>query len=287
MNRADLVWTVFPDAASFLKHARAVFLTDEVRFGLALGVAENIAQGRLPHREGNRWGMATQDGQVVALYQQTLPYPMIWMPRRAGLEGALLEHLEAQGGLPERMQGTEAVIKQLGQVRCDRSGEQIREGLSMRCQRLDAVRFPATLPPGRMRVAKEGENELLCQWSYRFAVDCGLREQVARGRPERAPHLDEQNLFVWDVEDSPVACAALTRESPRGRTISLVYTPDAMRGRGYASALVGTLSQHVLDSGKSFVSLYTDRKNPTSNKIYHELGYRPVEDALVLEFVAP
>ena len=33
--------------------------------------------------------------------------------------------------------------------------------------------------------------------------------------------------------------------------------------------------------------LYTDLANPTSNALYQRLGYRPVEDRVVLSFTAP
>jgi hypothetical protein len=40
-----------------------------------------------------------------------------------------------------------------------------------------------------------------------------------------------------------------------------------------------------LDSGKKYTSLYTDVANPTSNKIYQALGYRPYCDVQHVEFV--
>jgi predicted GNAT family acetyltransferase len=69
-------------------------------------------------------------------------------------------------------------------------------------------------------------------------------------------------------------------ETPSGVRISYVFTPQEFRGRGYASALVAQLSQKMLDSGKRFCFLYTDVANPTSNRIYHKIGYRPVCDAI-------
>jgi predicted GNAT family acetyltransferase len=63
-----------------------------------------------------------------------------------------------------------------------------------------------------------------------------------------------------------------------GIRVGAVYTPPAMRRRGYASALVAALSQEQLDAGKKFCFLYTDLANPTSNKIYQDIGYEPVCD---------
>ena len=51
-----------------------------------------------------------------------------------------------------------------------------------------------------------------------------------------------------------------------------------LRGRGYASNLVAAASQLQLESGRTFVFLFTDLANPTANKIYQAIGYEPVID---------
>ena len=57
--------------------------------------------------------------------------------------------------------------------------------------------------------------------------------------------------------------------------MAYVYTPQPLRRRGYASAVVAELSQRELDAGQSWCSLFTDADNPTSNHIYTEIGYEP------------
>ena len=67
--------------------------------------------------------------------------------------------------------------------------------------------------------------------------------------------------------------AATARPTRRGVGVNLVYTPPPLRGKGYASSCVAALSQLQLDSGYQFCVLYTDLANPTSNSIYHKIGY--------------
>ncbi|MDH6123134.1 putative GNAT family acetyltransferase [Kitasatospora sp. GP82] len=67
--------------------------------------------------------------------------------------------------------------------------------------------------------------------------------------------------------------------------IGPVFTPAELRGRGYASALVAAGSARARTGGAAEVLLFADLANPTSNSIYRKLGYRPVEDCVVLEFV--
>jgi predicted GNAT family acetyltransferase len=66
-----------------------------------------------------------------------------------------------------------------------------------------------------------------------------------------------------------------------------VYTPPEHRGRGYGAAVTAAVSQAALDAGAAGVVLFTDLANPTSNALYERLGYRPVEDRVVLSFLPP
>ena len=62
---------------------------------------------------------------------------------------------------------------------------------------------------------------------------------------------------------------------------------DLLRGRGYASNAVADLSARLLDEGKQHCSLFTDKANPTSNRIYRAVGYVPICEFLDIRFVAP
>jgi predicted GNAT family acetyltransferase len=75
-----------------------------------------------------------------------------------------------------------------------------------------------------------------------------------------------------------------TGPTPNGIRIGPVYTPPELRGRGYASACTAAVSQLLLDEGRKFCFLYTDLANPTSNKIYQDIGYTAVCDADVIRF---
>ena len=58
---------------------------------------------------------------------------------------------------------------------------------------------------------------------------------------------------------------------------------DMLEARGTTE--FSALSQELLDSGRSFVFLFTDLANPTSNHIYQTIGYQPVYDVDEYEFV--
>ncbi|MFW5729522.1 MAG: GNAT family N-acetyltransferase [Spirochaetota bacterium] len=66
-----------------------------------------------------------------------------------------------------------------------------------------------------------------------------------------------------------------------------MYTPKAHRRHGYARACVAELTARLIEAGRQFCFLFTDLSNPTSNKIYQQIGYRPVSDHVYWKFEPP
>ena len=44
------------------------------------------------------------------------------------------------------------------------------------------------------------------------------------------------------------------------------------------------MSQAELDRGRRWCFLFTDLANPTSNRIYQAIGYRPIRDIRIYRF---
>ncbi|MFJ9947772.1 GNAT family N-acetyltransferase [Kitasatospora sp. NPDC091207] len=89
-------------------------------------------------------------------------------------------------------------------------------------------------------------------------------------------------LHLWEDGGTPVAMAGNSPVIAGMSRIGPVYTPGERRGRGYASGVTAAATAHALAQGATEVLLYTDLANPTSNSIYQQLGYRPVEDCLTV-----
>jgi uncharacterized protein len=157
------------------------------------------------------------------------------------------------------------------------SGLSYRVKKRLRIYELRQVTPPTNPPPGFMRTATPEDAALLARWHYAFEI-----EAMGEGDPEQsktiiARRLPAGDLFIWD-DNGPVSCAIRARPTMHSYTVSFVYTPPELRGRGYASTCVAALSQALLDTGKQFCNLFTDLDNPTSNSIYQKIGYRPVRD---------
>ena len=94
-------------------------------------------------------------------------------------------------------------------------------------------------------------------------------------------------VTVWEAGGGPVSIAGVTRQVAGMVRIGPVYTPPEARGRGYASAATAAVAAAPRSRRARRRSLlYTDLANPVSNSIYQRIGYRPVEDRVVLAFSA-
>ena len=162
------------------------------------------------------------------------------------------------------------------------TGQQAKIKMNQRIYELRQVEYMPDLP-GQLRQADQGDFELLTAWMLGFNEDAFGESDHESAREQASRHLAEGNFFIWE-DDRPVSVAAKTRKSPHGRSVSLVYTPPELRGRGYATACVASLSQMLLAEGYQFCTLFTDLSNPTSNSIYQKIGYRPVSDFDTYQF---
>ena len=149
--------------------------------------------------------------------------------------------------------------------------------------RLEALRrgIVADLAPRGALEEALAERVVAAVWRLRraerfeTAAICHMAEEGARKREQSAAFGGEEPDFD---EGQLVAMAMSARPLKHSITVSAVYTPPEHRQRGYATALVARLSQHLLDMGYEFINLFTDLENPTSNSIYQKIGYRPVID---------
>jgi hypothetical protein len=169
------------------------------------------------------------------------------------------------------------------------SGQDYQLSIAERLYRLDKVN-PITGVPGHFRRAVETDRSLLLEWMAAFEKDAfGAVETDAAGLQRLVNAMltsPIRGAYLWE-DGVPVSFSGYGNPTLNGVRIGPVYTPPEYRGRGYASACVAALSQHLLDSGRKFVTLFTDLANPTSNHIYQAIGYNPVLDFDVLDFDMP
>jgi predicted GNAT family acetyltransferase len=159
-----------------------------------------------------------------------------------------------------------------------------RPGMSLMIHQLTRV-IPPRPAGGKLRAAGPQDVDRLIEFRKGFLSDVGETPDET-GRPKMEAMIRDQRAVLW-CDPNPVSCAACQGPTPNGIRIAFVYTPPQFRGRGYASNCVAAFSQQLLDSGRKFCFLYTDLANPTSNKIYREIGYEPVCESHQVFFDSP
>jgi hypothetical protein len=176
--------------------------------------------------------------------------------------------------------GPEPVIGEFARTLASLLGKRTHVSRTSRIHVLQAVRPPERHAPGRLRLAVESDRDRITRWIEGF-----LRDVNEAGDPPDIAdrRIRERELFLWE-DGAPVSMAASSGKTPGGIRVNFVYTPPELRGRGYASACVAAMSKVLLDAGNRYCCLYTDLGNPTSNKIYREIGYEPVCDAASYRF---
>ncbi|WP_427888471.1 GNAT family N-acetyltransferase [Kribbella sp. GL6] len=163
-----------------------------------------------------------------------------------------------------------------------RTGRGYREVERTRLHRLGEV--VAQTADGTARLATDADVELLAPRLGAFRAEVGhVGEGAAADRVWVRQRIERRRFWVW--EDGGRVVSFVGHQTPVFGTVRVgpVYTPPEYRGHGYASALTAEVSRRLSETGDQ-VCLFTDLANPTSNKIYAAIGYRPVRDFVGYSF---
>jgi uncharacterized protein len=155
--------------------------------------------------------------------------------------------------------------------------------MNQRLYRLDQIEKS---PGNNGRLIKlEMENlSLVKDWVYQFCIEIDEKMSKEEAEVKAKDILSRGRVYGWEVDGEFVSMANASRPTKTNITVNFVYTPFTERKKGYASSCVSALTELMLKSGFKTTSLYTDLDNPTSNKIYMEIGYKPIIDSIVIHF---
>jgi predicted GNAT family acetyltransferase len=275
----------YPDGASLLARARHLLEANEAENNLQLGICAVPATSPATAVPGLYLATVEDDaGAIAAVATWTPPHNLVISRAPAAAVAALAQDLRARGLSPPGVLAPDETAQAFAE-QWSRPGGSWRVTMHQRIYQLTSVEPPARVS-GRIREAARSDLATLAGWFGGFATDAGLDPiSDAAGRAMAERRLEQGSLFVWE-DGNPVSMAATVGPTPRGIRINLVYTPRALRRRGYASACVAALSQRMLDSGRTFCFLYADLANPTSNGIYQRMGYERVADVSMITFAA-
>jgi RimJ/RimL family protein N-acetyltransferase len=268
-------WQRADDAEQFAAVAGGFLRSRPVEHTVALTLVETLrSQG--PHAYGPddpifAW-YDTADGTVTGAVLQTPPHPLMVVaaPAPAELAGLLAGHRPTAANT--------LAGDCFADAWCAATGARFRPARRTRLYRLDELL--ASSPPGGARVASPGDRAVLESWVDEFHAEIG----EAAGPSFVDDRLAYGGFTLWEDGGVPVSLAGNSRLDAGMVRVTLVYTPPACRGRGYGGGVTTAVTRAALDAGADDVVLFTDLANPTSNALYQRLGYRPIEDRMVVEF---
>jgi RimJ/RimL family protein N-acetyltransferase len=220
------------------------------------------------------YGMADDDEvQFAAL--RTHPHPLLASPLDA--DPAALVELWLQAD-PE-VAGVNSVpqtARAIAAAWAEQTGGTARRTLREAMHILDEVRDPPRPASGELRLADAADRSLLVSWLREFVIEAGVAG-ASQAEAMVDARMRREGLLVWD-DRQPVSMVGVTPEVAGVVRIGPVYTPPPQRRRGYAGSAVAAVSRRALARGAQRCMLYTDLDNPTSNKIYAEVGYQRAAD---------
>jgi hypothetical protein len=263
------------DAAEFRDRTWS-FIAQRVEYNVLATILLAVLNGRYDDVRPQFAYRTGADGVVDAAALRTPPFSIITTRLEPPAAGELMAAwLRADPGV-SGANGEPTTVRALADAWRARTGGSTRAKRSMAIHELHTVVDPPRPAAGRLRLGKRAEHALLVRWWHEFAVEADSVGGV-RAVQNVDARLDADALFVWD-DGGPVSLVAISPAVAGVVRVGPVYTPPARRRRGYAGMAVAEVSRHVLANGATGCTLFTDLDNPTSNKIYAEVGYRRIGD---------
>jgi predicted GNAT family acetyltransferase len=154
-------------------------------------------------------------------------------------------------------------------------------------QRPFICRQPVALPDtaGRLRLAAADDYDLVVNWMVASPETGTAFSDPDLVRIAAGQLIQNQDVYLWE-DEQPVAMVARGRRSQNGVSVAQVYSDVRARRRGYATAAVASLTNHLLASGWQYCLMMADLSLPHVEAVCRAAGYQPEMDQLDYRFVA-
>jgi GNAT superfamily N-acetyltransferase len=274
------------DAGAFTRLARPLLEADPLRHTSVLTVLDSVRRGASTPADM----LTVRDGDaVVGALLRTVDRPALVSGVPPRCAAAVVDALVELGIDPHGAQGPRAAAEAFAAAWTARTAARTEIVMRTRLFALEEL-MPRVGVPGSSRVVAPDDEAaigVLAAWREAFGVEMGHGGAFAEQRPHALVRAQAATAgeLLWEVDGAPVAQAAARAVTAGMSRIGPVYTLPEHRGHGYAAAVTAAAARWALDHGARHVLLYTDLANPTTNRLYPRLGFRPRYDALELRFV--
>jgi predicted GNAT family acetyltransferase len=266
-------------AERFLRDTQVALEAKEAANSLILGICRQLLSH--PERFKATPCLKTVEDKagLVLAAVMTPPHKLVVYGHRGDLDGAtrvLVQSLDSEGWKVPGVLGPSEVARVVAQRWVEVTG--MASALERR-QRVYELRTVLSPVPerGALGQAREDNVDLVARWWHGFNTEIfGLADR-GRARLAAEQRIADGVIYLWQ-DPEPVSMAVVTRPTRNGISVSAVYTPPDLRGRGYATACVGELSRMLLASGWGYCALFADLGNAAANRVYEKVGYGPTCD---------
>ncbi|MCZ8534487.1 GNAT family N-acetyltransferase [Psychrobacillus psychrodurans] len=274
----------YENVDAFAKIVTPFLEKNEDKFSLFLGVLKGIKASAY---ENPYMATIEENGQLLAIFQMTPPHPLNIIFVDENQISTCIDLCISE--LTKHAVPVESIIsvKEWAVLFAQKWQEKTDGNYSLMMDqglyRLDQVEESLEMSPGKWRYATISDAQLIEKWYSQFEQDTGLSVTAPEEIKKRVKNmLDGKEVFFWEDQGEVVSMMKKSRPTTNGITVSLVFTPAEKRKKGYGRTLVATVSRELLKEFE-FCVLYTDMLNPTSNKIYQEIGYKKLVDSVHLK----
>jgi predicted GNAT family acetyltransferase len=279
--------TITSDAEAFAAVA-ARFLGGELEREQLARILDGVLKGRYGDQRNHFATVLDAHGELVAAALRTPPHSLncTRLPDPATLAIELIDLWLARDPDIVGVGAEPETAREIAAAWARRTGGETELHVRMAMHAASAIEDPPRPVAGRLRLGAAADQGLLVRWWRGFYAEAeplhpdDAEQAVAERYANRALH-------VWEDGGEVVSLIGARLTGSGYGWIGPVYTPPELRRRGYAGAGVAAASRRLLDAGASRCMLFTDLDNPTSNKIYHEVGYRRFADWEDHRFEAP
>jgi predicted GNAT family acetyltransferase len=262
----------FQSATEFLIATKTFRSHDPIRTGLITSIATSVENGSRTY-EDYFWWAVTSDNQVQGVAIRTVPYGYVFSPMPEIATKALYSAISKNDEGMKEFAGPKTVIDFIEEVT---SATIVEEESELIYQNDSLIPVP---PIGQVRTGISEDFELILNWMQEFMAETGLRSFNLESMVQNA--IDSGRYSILEINGIPV-CLGGNSDVQRFEGISVarvgpIYTPIDLRKKGYASSLTSHITAEIHALG-AVAMLYTQADNPTSNKIYQEIGYMLVDE---------
>ena len=274
------------DAYSFLRISQKALEEDEVNGNLILGLSNVLTQNQYTYGNETPFYSIAYENRDISIIGLMTPPKKLLLYEYKNLNDGVMElfanNLYSKYINITGVTGEIDVVKLFVEKWTKITGCSYKVDMNLRVYKLTEVN-KYDRPNGLFRSAEIGDIGIITKFVSEFNIAINELENNERLNEIIENGVANNEIFVWENKNI-VSMARKQRPTKHGMAVSGVYTPVEYRSKGYVTAVVAELSQNILNSGKSFCTLYTDLSNTTSNSIYQKIGYNPICDHISYRF---